>query len=225
MGLGWEPSLPLWHMGTQQEGGCMQIWKRVLTHLLGWCPMEDLEPQTCEHPCLRPELLVQPMVPRDSSPSPLDTIPCHLTPLSLPWTVTLCVCTGLQPPDWKEENYLLSPSLIFGLSPHSCLHWWLKPSRTACTHGLLPLSFSFSGTRCNGASRKQVLSRLPEMPALPRRSPSWPCPIPPRQQLVALPPLQTLSTLTLGTPGSHDPPMPPKQQWPQGTTTRLSSST
>lgn len=77
----------------------MQIWKRVLTHLLGWCPMEDLEPQTCEHPCLRPELLVQPMVPRDSSPSPLDTIPCHLTPLSLPWTVTLCVCTGLQPPD------------------------------------------------------------------------------------------------------------------------------
>lgn len=49
------------------------------------------------------------------------------------------------------------------------------------------------------------------MPALPRRSPSWPCPVSPRQQLVALPPLQTLPTLTLRTRGSSDPSVPPPQ--------------
>lgn len=155
--------------------------------------------------------LVQPMVPCDSGLSPLDTIPSHfILPFLSPGLSPSVCALGFSLPLKGRKLLSLSISHLWSLtSLLSPLK--VKPSRTAYTHGLLSLSFSSSGTQCNGASRKQVLSRSPEMPALPRRSPSRPCPVPPRQQLVALPLLQTLPTLTLRTPGSPDPSVPPLQ--------------
>ena len=162
------------------------------------------------HVCVQ-SCLVQPMVPCDSGPSPLDTIPSHLILPFLSPGLSPSVCAmGFSLP--LKEGKLLSLSISHLQSLTSLLSpLKVKPSRTAYSHGLLSLSFSSSGTECNGASRKQVLSRLPEMLTLPRRSPSRPCPVPPRQQLVELPPLQMLPTLTLRTPGSPDPSVPHPQ--------------
>lgn len=112
--------------------------------------------------------LVQPMVPCDSGPSPLDTIPSHLILPFLSPGLSPCVCAlGFSLP--LKGGKLLSLSISHLWSLTSLLSpLKVKPSRTAYTHGLLSLSFSSSGTQCNGASQKQVLSRSPEMPALPR---------------------------------------------------------